>query len=243
MFSSLRTTVSDTRGTVYNTPVVSTAPQTESRHWTLLDKVTKLASLKSYDVNDGGLLPQYVKNYDASGKTGKFGGSGFSATLSRASDHAPYASEDTYVLALRGTNGFWSDWRTNIVQFFGFKTSQYDQAIELAKEVKDSLPPGARLIVTGHSKGGGQAVAVAYALGIEAIVHNPASVSPVYLKGNPGYIRTHITFGDPLSAARTIGNLSSLEQPMSPSIRSAMGEVLVHPPLSPWTHGLHSLPY
>ncbi len=99
------------------------------------------------------------------------------------------------------------------------------------------------MIVTGHSKGGGQAVAVAYALGIEAIVHNPASVSPVYLQGKPGYIRTHITFGDPLSAARTIANLSSLEQPMSPSIRSAVGEIFVHPPLSPWTHGLYSLPY
>jgi hypothetical protein len=188
------------------------------------------------------LLPQFVKNYDASGKTGKFGGQGFSATLSRASEHAPYASEDTYILALRGTNGL-NDWRTNISQFFGFKTSQYDQAIDLAKEVKNSLPPGARLIVTGHSKGGGQAVAVAYALGIEAIVHNPASVSPVYLRGNPGSIRTHITFGDPLSVARTISNLSSLEQPKSPSIRSAVGEIFVHPPLSPWTHGLRSLPY
>jgi RHS repeat-associated protein len=171
-FSSLRTTVSDTRGTIYTPPLISTAAQTESRRWTVLDRVTKLASNKSYDVNDGGLLPQFVKNYDATGKTGKFGGQGFSAALSRASEHAPYASEDTYILALRGTNGL-NDWRTNILQFFGFKTSQYDQAIDLAREVKNSLPPGARLIVTGHSKGGGQAVAAAYATGIRSARSQP----------------------------------------------------------------------
>jgi hypothetical protein len=113
----------------------------------------------------------------------------------------------------------------------------------LARAVRANLPPGSSLIATGHSKAGAQALAVSHALRIPAIVHNPSSLSPVYQKGTPGPIRTHITFGEPLSLLRTIQNgLELFDPPALQQFRSAQGEIFVHPPRSLNFHSLDSLP-
>ena len=244
-YASLTTTVSDSRGTIYNPlPDVAMPRAVESARWNLLDRVTRAASSNAYLVDDGGLLQEFVPGYDPTGKTGKYGKNGFSATLSRASDYDSSGRPDVYIIAFRGTNGLFNgwDWWANAKQFLGLKTSQYTQSIDLAGEVKTNLPRGAILISTGHSKGAGQAVSVAYSLGIDAIVHNPASASSASLRGTPGDIRTHITFCDPLSLLRTVNNISGLDQPMSANIRSASGKIFVHWPRSLLTHSLDSLP-
>ena len=91
--------------------------------------------------------------------------------------------------------------------------------------------------------GGGMGIAGSYATGVPAIVHNPASLSPVYQKGTPGPIRTHITFGDPLSVLRTIQNgLELFDPPSLQQFRSAQGDIFVYPPRSFKTHSLDSSP-
>ena len=107
---------------------------------------------------------------------------GFIATLTRATDGDPELSGDVYIVAFRGT-ATKPDWSQNFKQVIGFRASQFDQAIQLAGDVMESLPEGTTLIVTGHSKGGAQAVAAAYATGTRAVVFNPSSLSEVYRQG------------------------------------------------------------
>ncbi len=88
-----------------------------------------------------------------------------------------------YVLAFPGTQTA-SDWGADISQDLGFSAKQYKLAMRLGDKVKAALtPPGAKesnlVGVTGHSKGGGQAVAVAMMTGIPAITFNAAGVNPV----------------------------------------------------------------
>ena len=223
--------MSNSRGAVYTPVAVPSAPRnTESSRWTLLDRVTKQASDRAYDVKDGGLLTQFVPEYDPSVTTGRYSRAGFSATLTRASDYDPAGSPNTYILAYRGTNGLMAglDWWANVEQAANVKTAQFDLGIHLAEAVRAKLPPGASLITTGHSKAGAQAIAVAYALQIPAIVHNPSSLSPIYQQGTPGPIRTHITFADPLSMLRTMQNVLELFDPPSlQQFRSAEGQIFV----------------
>lgn len=167
---------------------------------------------------------------------------GFIATLTRATDGDPELSGDVYIVAFRGT-ATKPDWSQNFKQVIGFRASQFDQAIQLAGDVMESLPEGTTLIVTGHSKGGAQAVAAAYATGTRAVAFNPSSLSEVYRRGAPGPMRTHITRGDPVSTLRTLQNvLDGMDPPSMQDLRSASGEIIVHPPRSIWTHSLDSLP-
>jgi hypothetical protein len=161
---------------------------------------------------------------------------GFSATLTRA-------PSGIYYLAFRGTEDFFgpNDGRANVAQGFGFQTSQYDQAVALARDVKKNLPHGARLILTGHSLGGGLATAAAYATGAEAITFNAASVNAYYQsQGQPGNIRSHVVFGDPLSVGRTCIHASRF----GPIVwhRRLPGTVIVHPPLVWNPHAMENFP-
>lgn len=238
-YSSLRTTVSDSRGTVYapsSIQAFASYRPVESPRWTAADREAKLAATAAYSINDGGLLRTKGINYDPTGKTGAYGRDGFSASLTYSE------KAKTYYLAFRGTETGWagvSDWWANIAQGLGFRTAQYEQAILLAAEVKRKLGD-VRLEVTGHSLGGSLAAAASYALGLKATVFNPASVSAVYRQGSPGDIRSHIVFGDILSVGRTIAN--GLPDPTSPNpnLRFAPGEVIVHPAKT-WSINRHPL--
>jgi hypothetical protein len=195
-----------------------------SDHWTLRDSEAKTQAIAAYDVNDGGMLRDKGINYDPSGETGRFAKAGFSAHLSYS------AKTGTYYLAFRGTEpndprDYWAD----VAQCLGFKTSQYDQAIMLAEEVKQKLG-NARLIVTGHSLGAGLAAVASYALGLNATLFNPPSISAAYRKGTPGDIRSHIIVGDILSLGRTISN----GNPILPeqNLRYPPGKIILHLPRS-----------
>jgi hypothetical protein len=174
--------------------------------------------------------------------TGEYGKWGFSATLSRASDYDPAGSENMYFIAFRGTTWSWRDWLANVVQL-GTQTSQFEQSNEVTRLLKQRLPSTSELIGTGHSKAGAQAVGAAFAAGIPAIVFNPSSLSDHYQLGAPGNIRTHITFGDPLSILRTLQNvLDQADPPGMRDLRSPSGQVIIHPPRSINTHSPKSLP-
>jgi hypothetical protein len=224
-------------------PQVQTPRPTESPRWSANDREAKLAAAAAYSINDGGLLRAKGIAYDPTGNTGDYAQKGFSASLTYSEKNK------TYYLAFRGTESGWAglpDWRANAIHGLGLRTSQYDQAIALAGEVKRKLGD-ARLEVTGHSLGGSLAAAVSYSLGVTATVFNPASVNAAYRQGTPGNIRSHIIFGDILSLGRTVAN--GLPDPTypNPNLRFAPGEVILHPgrtwSVMPWDrHPLDQFP-
>ncbi|SDK26514.1 Protein of unknown function [Ferrimonas sediminum] len=79
------------------------------------------------------------------------------------------------VLAFAGTD-FTSlaDWKANILQGMGIESTQYTNAIELAKGY--SLNTGGKISFTGHSLGGGLASAAAIHTGGSATVFNAAGL-------------------------------------------------------------------
>jgi len=235
--------VSDSRGRVYDpAPAWAPRPVVQSPRWTTTDRMAKLAAVRAYDVQDGGLLRQFVPEYDPTGMTGEYGKLGFSATLSRASDYDPAGSENLYFIAFRGSTLSWWDWLANVVQL-GTQTSQFKQSNEITRLLRQRLPSTAELIATGHSKAGAQAVGASFAAGVPAIVFNPSSLSNHYQRGAPGSIRTHITVGDPLSMLRTLQNiLDTVDPPGMRDLRSASGQVIIHPPRFINPHSPKSLP-
>lgn len=85
---------------------------------------------------------------------------------------------DEYIVTFAGTK-FTSigDWVSNAKQAFGKQAFQYELAVGLARLLTNENPD---LIFkfTGHSLGGGLATAAAAATGRDAIVFNPAALSP-----------------------------------------------------------------
>lgn len=209
----------------------------ESARWTATDREAKLAATAVYNINNGGLLRAKEFDYDPTGNTGPYAKYGFSARLTYSEKNK------TYYLAFRGTEpGDLRDWWANMTQGLGYRTSQYDQAIRLATDVQSQLGD-ARLVLTGHSLGGGMAAAASYATGLKATVFNPASVSAVYRQGAPGAIRSHIIFGDILSVGRTISNGVPETSLPNPNLRYAPGTVILHQPRSANPYDLFQFHY
>lgn len=78
-----------------------------------------------------------------------------------------------HVLAFSGTDEP-KDWLTNLRQGLGFEDAQYNQAIAVARQAKAAF--GQDLVITGHSLGGGLAVAAAYAADAPAVTFNASGV-------------------------------------------------------------------
>src|SRR5690606_11797820 len=72
-----------------------------------------------------------------------------------------------------------ADWKTNILNGIGLKTSQYNTAVRLTEKVINIIGKE-NLIVTGHSLGGGLAQAAAIAHNLRAITFTAASPATVY---------------------------------------------------------------
>jgi hypothetical protein len=82
-----------------------------------------------------------------------------------------------YALAFRGTEfKNWTDWKNNIEQGTGHDAAQYDDALNVAKQVTERLGSG-NVVMVGHSKGGGEAEAAAIETGSAAVTFNSAGVS------------------------------------------------------------------
>jgi RHS repeat-associated protein len=121
---------------------------------------------------------------------------GFSSSL--------YLGEDgVYYHAFRGTQPTsGANWWANIKQALGFRSVQYDQAVDLAREVYRAT--GGNVVFVGHSLGGGLASAAAYATGGNAITFNAAGLSSRYRVGDPGSIRAHYIRGDILTVGQGV---------------------------------------
>lgn len=78
-----------------------------------------------------------------------------------------------HVLAYSGTDEN-KDWLTNFGQGLGFETSQYNQAMALARQAKVAF--GQDMVITGHSLGGGLAAAAAVATDTPAVTFNAAGL-------------------------------------------------------------------
>ena len=203
----------------------SYAPLQKQNRWTATDREAALRSDMAYFFNEGGLLNDLKVGYGSQGVKNEFTETGLSAMLSRS----PVTGK--YFLAFRGTESLLNgkDVAADIMQGAGLRTAQYEQAIRLAQLVKDKLGPDAKIVLTGHSLGGGMAAAASYATGLDAVVFNPASVNRIYANGNPGEIRSHVIAGDILSLGRTAVG------------RTAPGEIIVHPPRSAMPLNQHSM--
>lgn len=80
------------------------------------------------------------------------------------------------IVAYEGTN-FTSgaDWVTNLKQGLGYRTAQYDQAVQFAEDMQDKY---GNIEVTGHSLGGGLAGTAGTVLGVPGTTFNAAGVHP-----------------------------------------------------------------
>jgi hypothetical protein len=109
------------------------------------------------------------------------------------------------------------DGETAILQAIPLITpAQYREAVAVVQSVTANIPPeerSARVVLTGHSQGGGQAVAVGLTLGIPAIVYNPAGVRRSTLEdlGVPDYIDTTERAARLITAVRTRGDVLGVQ--------------------------------
>lgn len=160
-----------------------------------------------------------------------------------------YSGAKSTALAFAGTDmTSLSDWKTNLGQGAGLQTTQYAQAVALAKNVRLAFEK-TEVVITGHSLGGGLATAAAAATGIDAVVFNPAGVNDKTLKREgldpdqvqkraaSGQIRNYIVDGEILNAVQTflpipkpIGQRVALPDPspMNPMLKWLPGANVVH---------------
>lgn len=101
------------------------------------------------------------------------------------------------------------DWKANLSQPLG-ASEQYDQSVENASKISEAIGDDAQLTFVGHSLGGGEATANAYATGRDAVTFNAAGVSDFTQKENPdSQVDAYIMRTDPLNLLQN-NNLSGL---------------------------------
>ena len=132
-----------------------------------------------YDKAINELLPSGYMRLQGDGELGRVGlrssdlvndGSGYFAAV--------YQKGESYVLANRGTEegaAGKKDWLNNFLQGTGQEAPQYTQAIRTAHKFSEATG-GMNISFTGHSLGGGLAMAQALVTGTQATVFNAAAV-------------------------------------------------------------------
>ena len=117
-----------------------------------------------------------------------------------------------YVLAFRGTysdpqhpeNDIVHDWSKDwidddVAQGLGMGSKQYQNAIDLSRNIKNKVGKD-KLIITGHSLGGGLATAGGAATGCETYAFNPPGVHPntykMYGVKNPNTSKVHTYYSN-----------------------------------------------
>lgn len=142
----------------------------------------------------------------------------------------------TLYVGFRGTSvSSWQDWKANAMQALGFKTYQYERALQIADAAH--AYSGGNVIFVGHSLGGGLASAAAHRTGGRAITFNASGLSYRYRGNRNPSIHAEFAGGDILS----------LSQDMTP-LPNAAGTRSVHLSQKWWRgplqqHFLDSLSY
>jgi hypothetical protein len=208
---------------------VNPIPMPEASRWTVEDREAALRAEQAYFFSAGGLLVNLDVGYDPNNPRNEYTSTGLSAMLTRAPETG------TYYLAFRGTESLFNqaDMTADAMQGIGLPSAQYEAAINLAQKVKQMLGRDARIILTGHSLGGGLAAAASYSTGLDAVVFNPASLNTFYSQGTPGYIRSHVVWADFLSVGRVC------------LARTAPGVIIMHPArtlIPPFQHSMFNFP-
>ena len=119
------------------------------------------------------------------------------------------------MLTYRGTNNGVTgkkDWLANVSQGAGRETAQYEQAMELAIDVKRQL--GQNFVTVGHSLGGGLASSGTAVAGVKGYTYNAAGLHPDTAARKGGmsneaaarHIQTRAVDGDVLTGAQRYGN-------------------------------------
>lgn len=149
--------------------------------------------------------------------------SGFGAALFKSEIN------DETMLTYRGTNmgvtGI-KDWTANGVQGSGYKSEQYELAMDLAVLAKDAL--GKEVVIVGHSLGGGLAASAVGVSGNKGYTYNSAGLHPktVARKGGlkieqiDGLIQTQKVDGELLNM------LQNKRAAVLPSVVSALGGMM-----------------
>ena len=106
------------------------------------------------------------------------GNTGFRAVVLQPVDR----QDNRVIVAYAGSGAQLGDWINNIGQAGGNTPSQYRQAVSLAREYQQRY--GDRVILTGHSLGGGLASYASLQTGLHATAINSAALSPNNLGGN-----------------------------------------------------------
>ena len=119
-----------------------------------------------------------------------------------------------YILAFQGTqnieNGGLQDWLDNAAQAFGIVPDKYKDAEQLAKDVYGNSNIGDKLVITGHSLGGGLATAGGMVTGARTVTFDAAGVN-VNTVGeenyqNTGNITAYDVSGEPLWMLQATGH-------------------------------------
>ena len=131
------------------------------------------------------------------------------------------------VLAFSGTDEP-KDWLTNLRQGLGFEDAQYNQAMAVARQAKAAF--GQDLVITGHSLGGGLAVAAAYAADAPAVTFNASGVNNKTLERiglDPDAVKRDAESGNVRRYAVDNEILTGLQE-RTPIIRGLMPDAIGH---------------
>ncbi|NVK29823.1 MAG: DUF2974 domain-containing protein [Gammaproteobacteria bacterium] len=102
------------------------------------------------------------------------------ANVENGLNAAVFYNNQEAILAFRGSELGLKDWITNGEQAKGKAPTQYKDAVKIAKQFKRAFP-NHKLLMTGHSLGGGLATTATLFTGIESITYNSAGVADVVL--------------------------------------------------------------
>ncbi len=171
-----------------------------------LDKLAAQAASDVYDEKTGGLLGGW--------SGAEYSKDGFYASLSFKNGY--------YFLAFRGTNmTSIDDWSANLSQGVGMEPDQYKLALKLARHVVDVIGSD-RLVICGHSLGGGLASYAGINVKVSTITFNAAGLHNLnkgFLGndawGSSKYVRAHYIKGEILTSAQKI---------MGPLAANALGK-------------------
>ncbi len=119
-----------------------------------------------------------------------------------------YKKGDTYILAYRGTKEMPNDAIEDGLQGVGISIDQYNKSVDLANAVKTALPPDQKVIITGHSLGGGLAAIASGATSYPTYTYNAAGVHDYTLAKNAvkresmSHVQAYNASSDPLNMAQ-----------------------------------------